>query len=93
MKSRATLVFTLLVLGVASVGGAVWMVQRQQTIALEGGLSLMRQETRELDRLREENRRLKQEQIPPEELERLRADHAALPRLRAEGEALRKAAL
>ncbi len=92
MKSRSTLLFTLLALGVAGAGGAVWMVQRQQTLALEGDLSLMRQETRELEHLREENRRLKAEQIPPGELERLRADHAALPRLRAEGEALRKAA-
>lgn len=42
----------------------------------------------ELTRLRDENRRLRAQQISSTELERLRSDHAALPRLRAELEAL-----
>lgn len=91
MKSRSTAIFAVLFIGLTAAGGGGWMIQRQETSALEGRLELARQEMRELERLRLENGRLQEMQIPVGELERLRADHAALPRLRAEGEALRKA--
>lgn len=85
------MLFAALVFGLAAVGGGGSMIQRQETIELQGRLELVKQETQELERLRIEHRRLQERQIPAGELERLRADHAALPRLRMEGEALRKA--
>ena len=74
----------------AAAGGMDWTVQRQETISLQGELDLARRETRELEQLRAEHKRLSEIQIPVEKLEALRADHAALPRLRAELEAMKK---
>ena len=71
-------------------GGVGLAAQRQKTMMLRSELDLARRETGERERLRAENRRLRDGQIPVAELEMLRADHAALPRLRAELEALRK---
>jgi len=71
-------------------GGASLVSQWRQTIALRGELEVARQEAGDLERLRVENKRLRDRQISAAELEALRADHAALPRLRAEIEALNK---
>jgi hypothetical protein len=72
------------------VGGAGLAMQWWQTTTLRRELELARSEAGELSRLRAENQRLREKEIPPTELEVLRADHAALPRLRAEIEALNK---
>lgn len=75
---------------VALAGGAAWVGQWRETVALRTVVEQTRVEANELARLRTENARLRSAQVSAEELERLRADHAALPRLRAEIDALRK---
>lgn len=89
MKPRTSPVF-LLVLTVLTIAGATalttqWRQSMQHRLALEHA----KLDAAEVTRLREENRRLRAQQISPAELERLRSDHAALPRLRAELEAVR----
>lgn len=71
-----------------TAAGLAW--QGKETTVLRSQLESLRAGGGELSRLRDENGRLRDKQIPAVELERLRADHAALPRLRAEIEALRK---
>jgi hypothetical protein len=63
-------------------------LQRQETIALRRELALAHASTVDLERLRAENRRLREGQVPAAELATLRADHAALPRLSSELDAL-----
>jgi len=92
MKKIATGRILSLLLALCLVVGASIMWQRQQTVQLRDELEQTRMEASELMRLREENRRWREKQIPTAELEALRADHAALPRLRAELEALSKSA-
>ena len=74
---------------VAAVG-VVLALQRQETIALRRELTLVRTSTADLERLRAENRRLRENQVSAAELATLRADHAALPRLWSELDALTK---
>ena len=71
-------------------GGSALASRWQETMLLRGEVGLLRLDAGELERLRAENQRLREKQIPVAELEVLRADHAALPRLRAEMEALNK---
>jgi hypothetical protein len=71
-------------------GGAGLASQWRQTMMLRAELESVRLEVGDLARLRAENQRLRDRQIPAAELEALRADHTALPRLRAEIEALNK---
>ncbi len=73
-----------LLLALAVVAGASWWLQRQATAQLRGELALLRDEQRELARLRAENQRLAAALPAAVELERLRADHAAVLQLRAE---------
>jgi len=82
------LVFMLATL-VATVG-VVLALQRQETIALRRELAVACASTVDLERLRAENRRLREGQVPAAELATLRADHAALPRLWSELDALTK---
>jgi hypothetical protein len=70
--------------------GVVLALQRQDTIALRRELALARASTADLERLRAENRRLREGQVSAAELATLRADHAALPRLWSELETLTK---
>ena len=68
--------------------GVVLALQRQDTIALRRELAVACASTADLERLRAENRRLRETQISAAELATLRADHAALPRLWSELETL-----
>ena len=70
--------------------GVVLALQRRETIALRHELALVRASTVDLERLRAENRRLRETQISAAELATLRADHAALSRLWSELETLTK---
>ena len=64
--------------------GAGLALQRQANGELRGEIALLREQNRELDRLRVEKRRLVNAQVAAAELESLRADHAAIARLRGE---------
>lgn len=75
---------------VVVAGGAGLAWQWSQTMSLRSELELARVEADQLERLRAENKRLRDRQISAAELELLRADHAALPRLRAEIESLNR---
>ena len=76
--------FSVVLLGLALVAGAALLLQRHATEALRSELALLRDENREVARLRAEQQCLKAAEVPAAELERLCADHAALIRLRAE---------
>ena len=71
-------------LALAVFAAGAWWLQWQQSLALAGEAALLRDEQRELARLRAEHARLAAAQVSPAEIERLRADHAAVARLRAE---------
>jgi hypothetical protein len=90
MKPCSSVPFFVLLIAVlvTAVAGIGW--RQRQTAALRDELAAVSRTAHELARLRTENVRLREKQIPAAELEALRADHAALPRLRAEIEALRK---
>ena len=90
MKPRSSFVFSLVLITLAIAGGAALTMQWRQSMELRVALENAKADADELARLRDENRRLRAQQIPPAELERLRSDHAALPRLRAELEALQR---
>jgi hypothetical protein len=90
MKQRRSLGFFIVLAALAIAGGVGLARQWQDAMSLRAELAVARIETSELARLRAENDRLREKQIPVAELEALRADHAALPRLRAELEALKK---
>lgn len=79
-----------MVIALVVTGGAGLASRWQETMLLRGEIGLLRLDVSELERLRAENLRLREKQIPATVLEVLRADHAALPRLRAEIEALNK---
>jgi hypothetical protein len=65
----------------------------RQSVELRTAIGIVRLDVGELSRLKVENQRLRQKQIPAAELAALRADHDALPRLRSELEALTKTAV
>jgi cell division protein FtsB len=73
----------LLVTLAAALGVGLWW-QEMTAELLRDELALVREEHRELVRLRAENRRLAAAQPTAGEVDRLRADHAAIIRLRAE---------
>ncbi len=73
-----------------AAGGGLWL-QRQSAAELRGEIALLRDDQRELARLRAENQRLVAAQVPDEELARLRADRAAIQQLRGEIERLKTA--
>lgn len=87
MNSLRWISTLLLALAVAAGVGVVW--QRQAAAALQAELGWLRDENRELVRLRGENERLRTAGLPAAEMEQRRADHAAIVRLRAEIEAMR----
>jgi hypothetical protein len=78
-----------LLLALALAAGASLWLQRQAAAALRDEIMLLREENRELARLRAERQRLLTAQVPVAELERLRADRAAIVRLRDEIEKLK----
>ena len=83
----------LVALGAMAIAMAAGLLlQRQSGAALRAELEMLKEESRERTRLRDENARLVSQQIPAAELERLRADHAALVRLRGEIEELKSRA-
>ena len=65
-------------------GVVAWVWPQAERDALRGELVAIRAAAREVERLREDNRRLATGAAPEGEVERLRADHAALGRLRDE---------
>jgi hypothetical protein len=73
-----------LLLALAFAAGAALWLQRQAAAQLRDEITLLRDQNRELARLRAENLRLAAALPPTAELEQLRADHAAVVRLRAE---------
>ncbi len=76
----------LLVLALAA-GAAVWL-QRQEAARMRTEMASLRDDSRELAKLRAENQRLAAAQPSETELARLRADHAAVLRMRGEIESL-----
>lgn len=79
-----------LLLGLAVVAGAGWLLQRQSAAQLRDELALLRDDSHRLAHLRAENAKLLAAQPPAAELERLRSDHAAVMQLRSEIERLRR---
>lgn len=73
-----------LLLALAVVAGGALLWQRQATAQLRGEIALLRNEHRQLERLRAENQRLVAAQVSDTELAQLRADRAALARLGGE---------
>ncbi len=71
-------------LALALVAGAALWLQWQTTDNLRSEIQLLREEQRELVRLRAENQRLAATQPDAAELTRLRADRSAVMRLRGE---------
>jgi len=74
---------------VATVGAGL-ALQRRETIALRRELTQVHASTADLERLRAENQRLRDNQISAAELATLRADHAAVQRLWSELDVLTK---
>src|SRR5436309_2826958 len=85
--------FVFIVLMAVFVIASAWglLSQWEESVRLRMERELAQWETREAERLRAANARLRARQISPAELQSLRADHAALPRLRAELDALARA--
>ena len=90
MNARSGFIFSLVLTGIVIAGVTALATQWRQSEELRAMLDRAKFDAGELARLRDKNRRLRGQQIPPVELERLRSDHAALPRLRAELEALQR---
>ena len=78
-----------MLLALALVAGAAWLIQAQSAAQLRGELALLRDDNRELARLREEHARLAAAQPTAAQLAALRADHAAVVRLQGEINALK----
>lgn len=86
-KTLGILAAAILIAIAAGIGAArEW----SETQALRAEVDLARTETVDLGRLRGENQRLREKQVPAAELAALRADHAAVVRLRGEVETLEK---
>jgi len=90
MKQPFSFGFYLMIVVLVIAGGAALWLQWLQTQSLRTELDSARAAAGELARVRAENQRLREKQIPAAQLEALRADHAALPQLRAQLEALSK---
>jgi hypothetical protein len=88
MNRRRSFKLVIMLAALVAAVGVVLALQRQETIALRRELALAHASTVDLERLRAENRRLREGQVPAAELATLRADHAALPRLSSELDAL-----
>ena len=73
-----------LLLALALAAGATVWLQRQAAAQLRDEIAILREQNRELARLRTENQRLAAALPSAAELEALRADHAAVVRLRSE---------
>lgn len=84
--------FGVVVFVLLAVTSGILLSQRQHTVLLQSRMELARLGLVETERVREENRRLKENQISPTELEALRVDHEAVARLRTEVEALQRTA-
>ena len=80
---------SVLLLALALVTGASLWLQRQAAAQLRDEIAQLREDSRELAKLRAENQRLVAAQVSAVELARLRADHAAVLRLRTELETLK----
>jgi hypothetical protein len=78
-----------LMFALAVVAGAALLLQRQAAAQLRDEIALLRDENRELGRLRAEHQRLVAAQPTAAQLDAIRADHAAVVRLRSEIEALK----
>jgi len=74
---------------VVAVGAAGW-TQHGAGQRLRDEIAVARNRSRDLARLREENRRMKAAQVSDAELERLRSDRAATEQLRSELESLKR---
>ena len=88
MKRHSFPVFFCVFVVLLIAGGTALAMQWRQSTELRAAVERAKSDADELARLRDENRRLRRQQISSAELERLRSDHTALPRLRAELEAL-----
>jgi hypothetical protein len=75
--------------GLVLVGGGWLALDRMRLAQMREEIAALRDNERDLARLRAENKRLAAESISPAALEALRADRAAVIRLRAELEALK----
>ena len=89
MNQRTLSRFLIIGALVATVGAGL-ALQRRETIALRRELAQIRASAVDLERLRSENRRLREGQISAAELATLRANHAAVQRLWSELDALAK---
>jgi hypothetical protein len=85
------LTFSVAVVTIVGVTGLGLFVQWEETVRLRAERELGLMELRDAEKLRLQNRRLREVQIAPVELDALRADHAALMRLRAELDTLSRA--
>jgi uncharacterized protein HemX len=92
MKPRRTWSIVAVAILIALAAGIGLARAWSETQALRAEVELARTEAGELSRLRSENRRLREKQIPAAELSALRADHAALERLRGELQSLKERA-
>ena len=87
LKNRTGNFFALALL--ALVVGTGLALQRHANEELRGEAEMLREQNREVTRLRDEQKKLLDAQLPADELARLRADHAAVGQLRDEVDALR----
>ena len=92
MKKLTWLGFGSVTLVLLVVIGGILLSQRQQADLLRSQMEASRADLGDVERLRAENQRLKENQISPAELEALRADHGAVVRLRKEVEELQRTA-
>ena len=83
-------VIAALLLAVAMIAGAATWLARAEAAALRAEILLLRDDLRELERLRGENQRLAASLPAAETLALLHADHAAVIRLRGEIETLKE---
>ncbi len=87
--SSASRWLSALLLALAVVAGVALWLQRQAAADLRDELALLRDDQREIARLRTENQRLASALPPAEKMQELRADRAAVVRLRSEIEKTR----
>ena len=90
MNHRRSFKLLITLATLVAVIGVALALQRRETSALRRGLAQIRASTADLERLRAENRRLRDNQISAAELATLRANHAAVQRLWSELDALTK---
>jgi hypothetical protein len=90
MKPRTFSRFLVIPAALVATVGVVLTLQRRETTALRRELAQIHASTADLERLRTENRRLREGQISAAELATLRADHAAIQQLWSELDVLTK---